>query len=291
MPAETSTRLRCHFTKRQELWRCPQARRTSEGMKVASPAASGGGRGGARFYRPSHSGFGAHPRCRTRQGSSFCWCRGQRQFRRGHLATTEGHAARPCEHSSGAGGQGRTRRCQHKRQAEAPSFSRGRSSACEFGTPCPESGARQVSQERDSASLSSGKHLTLTTSIADQLHAAKAVLWRGSGDLPQRGSWLELGHGLWLLLDFWSGLGSLLIGLCCLGVRCICLSAEHDAMAKSCIAYGFPNTVIISDVHSFDVRMLDKFFEGRKIAAVLIGGGSPRQGKSSQNLQRKGLTG
>ena len=125
--------------------------------------------------------------------------------------------------------------------------------------------------------------------IADQLYAAKAVLWRGSGDLPQRGSWPELGRGLWIVLDFWSGMGSLLIGLCSLGVRCICVSAESDKMAQSCIGHGFPNTVIISDVHSFDVRMLDKLFERRQIAAVLIGGGSPCQGNTSQNPKRKGL--
>ena len=125
--------------------------------------------------------------------------------------------------------------------------------------------------------------------IADQLYAAKAVLWRGSGDLPQRGSWPELGRGLWIVLDFWSGMGSLLIGLCSLGVRCICVRAESDEMAKRCIGHGFPNTVIISDVHSFDVRMLDKLFERRQIAAVLIGGGSRCQGNTSQNPKRKGL--
>ena len=129
----------------------------------------------------------------------------------------------------------------------------------------------------------------LSTGIADQLYAAKAVLWRGSGDLPQRGSWPELGRGLWIVLDFWSGMGSLLIGLCSLGVRCICVSAESDKMAQRCIGHGSPNTVIISDVHSFDVRMLDKLFERRQIAAVLIGGGSPCQGNTSQNPKRKGL--
>ena len=82
-------------------------------------------------------------------------------------------------------------------------------------------------------------------------------------------------------------MGSLLIGLCSFGVRCIRSTTEHEERAKICIAHGIPSTVIISDVHSFEVRMLDKLFERRKIAAVLIGGGHPAKGSPARTRTEK----
>ena len=124
--------------------------------------------------------------------------------------------------------------------------------------------------------------------MSDQLYACKAILWRGSGELPQR-AWPELSRGLWVIIDLWSGVGTLLAGACALGIRAIAICAECDPMASACIAHGFPNAIILKDVNAFRADMLDKLAKRRTITAVLVGGGSPCQGNSAQNPNRRGL--
>ncbi len=125
--------------------------------------------------------------------------------------------------------------------------------------------------------------------IAAQLEAARPLTWRGKGDLLQV-PWIQ--HrcpGTWLVIDLWSGVGGLLLAVLSLGLHCYALSAESDPMARRCAAANFPHVVHVDDVAQVHGAMFRPFLAKRKPRGILLGGGSPCQGNTRLNRQRKGL--
>ena len=125
--------------------------------------------------------------------------------------------------------------------------------------------------------------------MSERLAAAKPVVWRGAGELLQV-PWQAPGAiGTWLVVDLWSGCGGLLYALLSLGVRCIALAVEHEPNAVACCKAAFPNVVHCSDVAQVKQHMFRGVIERRNIAGIIVGGGSPCQGNTILNAQRRGL--
>lgn len=120
------------------------------------------------------------------------------------------------------------------------------------------------------------------------MYACKPVTWRGRGDLLQL-SWAKPLSGCWLVIDLWSGIGGLPIALLSMGVHFYCLAAESDPDARQACQQCLPHVVHVSDVA--DVRASDfvEFLKRRRPRGVLVGGGSPCQGNSILNKDRKGI--
>ena len=96
-----------------------------------------------------------------------------------------------------------------------------------------------------------------TENIANLLAAAKPVIWRGRGELPQR-PWKQLRFGLWLVIDLWGGLSTLPMMLLALGIRIIVFSAEGADLPSKCTARAFPNIVRVSSVEEVCAPMFAK---------------------------------
>ena len=118
--------------------------------------------------------------------------------------------------------------------------------------------------------------------------AAKPLLWRGRGELPQL-PWQRPCTGLVLVIDLWSGLGGLLVSVLALGIRCIALSAEMDTTLHMALASAFPNLVMISRVEDITASQFSAVIKRRSFSSILIGGGSPCQGNTSLNSRRQGM--
>ena len=82
--------------------------------------------------------------------------------------------------------------------------------------------------------------LASSSTLSQRMAAAKPLLWKGRGELPQL-PWQRPCQGLVLVIDLWSGLGGTLIALLALGIRCIALSAEMDVNLHRALASAFPN--------------------------------------------------
>ena len=128
----------------------------------------------------------------------------------------------------------------------------------------------------------------LIETTADRLYAAPPTTWRGTSDLPQL-PWPCPCRGLVLIIDLWSGIGGLVFAALALGLRCVVLSAEMDPDLQEAKRKYFPNLVVVSQVEDICVGMLKKFMARRVVSAILVGGGSPCQGNSFLNTNRKGL--
>jgi hypothetical protein len=128
-------------------------------------------------------------------------------------------------------------------------------------------------------------------SAASQLAAAKAVVWRGRGELPQF-PWnnVRIPSGLFVLLDLWGGLSGACIALLILGVRFIAVSAEQDGDLCESVRACLPNVVHVPKVEQITGELFKPLLKrrGDKIVGFIIGGGAPCQGNSSQNQQRRG---
>ena len=94
--------------------------------------------------------------------------------------------------------------------------------------------------------------------------------------------------GLILVLDLWSGMGGLLVGLLSLGVRCVCLSVEMDPHLREAQAAAFSGVVHLDMVEKVKGSMLNLVLAKRNFSAILVGGGAPCQANSSLNKNRKG---
>eukprot|EP00435_Cladocopium_sp_Y103_P025373 s2946_g6.t1 len=124
--------------------------------------------------------------------------------------------------------------------------------------------------------------------LSKRIYAAKPTTWRGQGDLLQC-PWVLVPKGTLLVIDLWSGIGGLPIALLCMGATIYTVSAESDPVARRAAAQTMPNMIHLTDVAQVRARDFQEFIARRQPRAVLIGGGSPCQGNSSLNTQRKGL--
>jgi hypothetical protein len=109
--------------------------------------------------------------------------------------------------------------------------------------------------------------------LADRLAAAKSILWRGKGELPQR-HWPQERRGLWLIIDLWSGIASLCVALAALNVRAIVLRTESDPVANECGRVGFPNAVCLWKTEQIHAHLFLKVFKRRSFEGILVGSSS-----------------
>ena len=124
--------------------------------------------------------------------------------------------------------------------------------------------------------------------LAARLYAAKPITWRGRGDLAQV-PWSRPCRGTWLVLDCWSGMGGLCIELLQLGWHFYAASAEMDPMAAKVALDNMPNLVHVHRVEDLQAKDFLPFLRRRKIRGIVMGGGSPCQGNSSLNVNRRSL--
>ena len=124
--------------------------------------------------------------------------------------------------------------------------------------------------------------------IANKLAAAKAVLWRGRGELPQR-HWKPPRRGLWLVIDLWGGIATTVLALLALGMRVIVLHVDTDRIPTHCVMRTSPHLVHVHSAADVCQGMFAKICKRRKFEACLVGGGSPWQGNTFLNPKRKGF--
>ena len=127
------------------------------------------------------------------------------------------------------------------------------------------------------------------SALADKLAAAKPVVWRGKGDLPQYPWAGPPLRGSWLVLDLWAGFSGLCIALLSMGVHFYALAAESDEACRACAHQAMPHIVHIDAVENIQVRDLKPMLMRRRFRGIILGGGSPCQGNSILNASRGGL--
>ena len=128
----------------------------------------------------------------------------------------------------------------------------------------------------------------LSANLKSEIASAKAVVWKGSGELIQL-PWQTRTHGTILCIDLWSGIGGAVMALLALGVRAIAVALEVDKFCIEISKKNLQNLVHAGDVEKFDVEHLLPMLMKRTISCILIGGGSPCQGNSRCNNGRKNL--
>ena len=138
-----------------------------------------------------------------------------------------------------------------------------------------------------SQSATQGRTTGLHPPLGARLYGAKPIVWRGQSELPQL-PWEHGQRGLFLVLDLWSGIGGLLVGLLALGIRCIAVSAEQETMLHAAAGTNFPNLVMVNSVEELRGSDFRAVLGRRHFTAIIVGGGSPCQGNSSLNAGRKG---
>ena len=126
------------------------------------------------------------------------------------------------------------------------------------------------------------------SALAAKLVAAKPVSWRGCGDLCQV-TWAPVLRGTWLVLDLWAGVSGLCIALLQLGMHFYGLAAECDEQARRVASTNMPSLVHCDRVEAIQATDLVPILRRRRFRGILMGGGSPCQGNSSLNRQRRGL--
>ena len=127
-----------------------------------------------------------------------------------------------------------------------------------------------------------------TSEVGAKLYAAKPIQWRGQGELLALPFRVAKG-GLWLVIDLWAGFSGLLFALLSLGIRFIALSAETNPDAVAVAQANFPNLIQVGDVKAVNSSMFHEVIRRRNIRGFITGGGSPCQGNSSLNKDRRGL--
>ena len=123
---------------------------------------------------------------------------------------------------------------------------------------------------------------------AQLLFGAKPVVWKGLSDLPQV-SWASSLKGTWLVLDLWSGASGLCMVLLQLGVHFYAVAAEQDATAAGVARANMPNIIHVARVEDLSANLVVPFLRRRSCRGIILGGGSPCQGNSSLNADRRGL--
>ena len=113
--------------------------------------------------------------------------------------------------------------------------------------------------------------------VGARLLAAKQVRWRGESELPQL-PYGRPGAGLFLVLDLWSGLGGLVVGLLALGMRCLVVSAEADPELRRVQAKAFSGAIHVARVEDIRADMLRSVLSRRDFAGILLGGGGHAKG-------------
>ena len=139
-------------------------------------------------------------------------------------------------------------------------------------------GARQV--VLDSAASGSTVEAALT--------AARPVCWRGRGDL-QQATWAQPPKGTFLLVELWAGVSGLALAMLATGMNFYGAAAELDATARACAAESMPNLYHYTRVEDVAASHLRGLLARRRPRAVILGGGSPCQGNSALNKNRRGL--
>eukprot|EP00435_Cladocopium_sp_Y103_P000858 s5581_g1.t1 len=137
-------------------------------------------------------------------------------------------------------------------------------------------------------SVSVGPGHAAPAGLAAKLRAAKPVTWRGKGDLVQV-PWTPSLKGTWLVLDLWAGLSGLCIALLQMGLHFYGIAAECDAIAAEVSHKNMPHLVHVPHVEDLTAAQFVPLLQRRQFRGVIMGGGSPCQGNTSLNLQRKGL--
>ena len=149
-----------------------------------------------------------------------------------------------------------------------------------------------ILQERPTSSGAAPKKAKLITNLSctlgDKLEAAKPAAWKGLGELPQV-AWATELSGLYLVVDLWAGFSGTIMALLSLGIRAIVLAAEYDDDARYVAAKNMPNIVHIEKVEHIEPEVFRKVLQRRTFAGIIIGGGSPCQGNSVLNANRRGL--
>ena len=59
------------------------------------------------------------------------------------------------------------------------------------------------------------------------------------------GLWEARAQGLFLVINLWAGVGSLLVALVCSECRCIALTVEPNRSAAQCHATAFPQAALM----------------------------------------------
>ena len=154
-------------------------------------------------------------------------------------------------------------------------------------TPGKERSSDTSVPEAKSHKCSGGVYLATGPELGQRLEAAKPAVYKGGGLLPQV-PWKVNRTGMVLLVDLWSGFGGSILALLALGMQVIAVAAENAEVREVCHR-NTPNVVHVADVGHIRGRDLVPVIKRRKFAVVLIGGGSPCQGNSELNMQRKGV--
>ena len=128
----------------------------------------------------------------------------------------------------------------------------------------------------------------MQSDMAEKLTAAKPVSWRGRGDLPQA-VWCTPPKGTILVIELWSGISGLSLALLSVGATFYAAAAETNPDARACAQASMPHIVHYPSVEALVAEDFRGLLTRRKPRAVVLGGGSPCQGNSSLNKDRKGL--
>ena len=128
----------------------------------------------------------------------------------------------------------------------------------------------------------------MQSDMAEKLTAAKPVSWRGRGDLPQA-VWCTPPKGTILVIELWSGISGLSLALLSVGATFYAAAAETNPDARACAQASMPHIAHYPSVEALVAEDFRGLLTRRKPRAVILGGGSPCQGNSSLNKDRKGL--
>ena len=85
------------------------------------------------------------------------------------------------------------------------------------------------------------------STLADRLEAAKPVVYRAGGTLPQF-PWSTRRAGMILVVDLWSGFGGTLMAALALGAQIIAVSAENNPEVAHVARLSMPNAVRVESV-------------------------------------------
>ena len=123
-------------------------------------------------------------------------------------------------------------------------------------------------------------------SLAARLRAAKAISWRGQGELPQL-PWGPATKGTVLLLDLWSGYAGAAMALLALGVRVIAVAFEVNEDAVAVAAANLKDIIHGGAVENLRAEDLAAALEHRSISCIVVGGAPPAKGIPDATLRRR----
>ena len=142
--------------------------------------------------------------------------------------------------------------------------------------------------ESDDAEDSGGKRVHLVPAATlekmnRRIASAKRCVYRGGGQLLVVPWKVEL-NGLWLVIDFFSGLAGLLYALSIASVNFVAICLESDPILVESIRANFPDAIILNDAKDFSCEWLADFVKKRNPKGILLGGGHPCQPNSTMNV-------